>query len=85
MKMFAIPGLLLAAALTTSLPAAAAQPKMEAALATLEQAKATLMEASEDKGGHRAKAIQAVEVAMNQVRKGIEYDKAHTKPSEKMK
>ena len=35
---FAIPGLLLAAALTTSLPAAAAQPKMEAALATLEQA-----------------------------------------------
>ena len=85
MKTFGFAAATLVAALCVALPAAAAQPKMEAALVSLEQAKSALMDASEDKGGHRAKAIQAVEAAMNQVRKGIEYDKANVKPGEKLK
>ena len=65
-------GLLLAA------PAfAEPQPHMKAALASLETAKAQLEKASADKGGHRVKAIELINSAMEEVRKGIEFDNKH--------
>lgn len=63
----------------------ATQPHMEAALAHLEQAKAELQQASADKGGNRVDAMRAVEKAINEVRKGIEYDRTHQKPGEPYK
>jgi len=75
--------LVAAAALTAaSLPAFAAQPHMEAALAHLERARAELQQASNDKGGNRVDAMRAVEKAINEVRRGIEYDRTHQRPNE---
>ena len=72
-----------AAVLTAaSLPAFATQPHMEAALAYLERARAELQQASADKGGNRVDAVRAVEKAINEVRRGIEYDRTHQKPGE---
>jgi hypothetical protein len=71
------------AAIVVSTSSLAEQPKMEAALDHLRQAKDSLMEASHDKGGHRGKAIQAINDAMKEVNAGIEYDKTHTSTSEK--
>ncbi|WP_374565368.1 hypothetical protein [Ideonella sp.] len=68
-----------------SLPSLATQPHMEQALAHLEQARAELQQASADKGGNRADAIRAVEKAINEVRRGIEYDRTHQKPGEQFR
>jgi hypothetical protein len=65
-----------------SLHSIAAQPHMEAALASLEQALAQLKQASTDKGGNRANAIRAVEKAIAEVKRGMEYDRTHMKPTE---
>jgi hypothetical protein len=51
---------------------AAPQPHMEAALKALQNAANQLQEAADDKGGHRAKAIQLVSQAINQVQQGIQ-------------
>jgi len=51
-----------------------AQPE---ALAALETAKTSLTEATEDKGGHRVKALQATRDAIEETKKGIAYDNAH--------
>lgn len=51
------------------------QPNMEAALASLEQAKASLQKAVADKGGHRVKAMKAVDTAIAEVKAGIEFAK----------
>lgn len=67
----------LAAALSVSTLASAAQPHMEAALAKLKEAKVELNKASEDKGGHRVNAIKAVDVAIEQVQKGMAFDAGH--------
>lgn len=80
-----IPGLVLALAALGAGPVLAAQPHMEAALAALQNAKSELEKASNDKGGHRAKSIKAVEAAINQVQKGIEYDRENVKPAEAAK
>ncbi|HEY6120266.1 MAG TPA: hypothetical protein VIV66_09925 [Pyrinomonadaceae bacterium] len=48
------------------------QPHMRAALALLEDAKRNLDSAVADKGGHRAKAIELVNAAIDEVNKGIE-------------
>ena len=48
------------------------QPHMTAALAALESAKNNLDRASSDKGGHRAKAIDLVKDAIDEVKKGID-------------
>ncbi|MBL8921474.1 MAG: hypothetical protein JNJ54_21620 [Myxococcaceae bacterium] len=53
------------------------QPHMKAALAALETARAQLEKASADKGGHRVKAIALVTEAIDQVKKGIEFDNKH--------
>jgi hypothetical protein len=51
----------------------AAQPKMHAALDYLRAARTALVNAKENKGGHRQKAIELVDKAIAQVQQGIEY------------
>ena len=55
-----------------ALSKAAGQPHMEAALKALQNAASQLQDAADDKGGHRAKAIQLVSQAINQVQQGIQ-------------
>ena len=50
------------------------QPKMQEALEHLKAAKAALQAATSDKGGHRVKAIDKVNDAIEQVEKGIAVD-----------
>jgi hypothetical protein len=57
--------------------ASADQPHMQAALEHLRMAKGELDKADPDKGGHRAKAIILVNDAINQVEKGINFDRRH--------
>jgi hypothetical protein len=52
--------------------AAPDQPHMQAALDALNSAKDNLDKAEADKGGHRASAIQLVNDAISEVRRGIE-------------
>lgn len=64
--------------IATAKPAAAEeQPKMQAALANLQQAKQNLDNATHDKGGHRVKALAAVAEAIEQTKLGIAYDNKH--------
>ena len=51
------------------------QPRMQAALEALRAARRELEQASEDKGGHRTKAIGLVTQAMAEVEKGIAFDR----------
>jgi hypothetical protein len=53
------------------------EPHMSAALGHLEQAKAELEKATPNKGGHREKAMQLVDQAMQQVRDGEVYYEQH--------
>jgi hypothetical protein len=53
----------------------AAQPNMEAALAQLQEARASLEKATADKGGHRVKAMKALDQAIAEVKAGIEFAK----------
>jgi hypothetical protein len=55
----------------------AAQPKMQAALKHLRAARADLNQATADKGGHRERAITLVNEAIEQVERGITYDRRH--------
>jgi hypothetical protein len=48
---------------------------MKAALGHLQAAKSELDAADNDKGGHRRKAIRAVNEAIEQVEKGIAFDR----------
>ena len=64
---------LLALMLSTQLYAEK-QPRMHEALKHLQAAKAQLKKGSHDKGGHRAKALDLVNRAIKQVRKGIKFD-----------
>ena len=65
--------------------ALADQPNMEAALASLQQAKDSLQRANADKGGHRINAIKAVDAAIAQVKAGIAFDSAHQSKGESPK
>ena len=53
------------------------EPHMSAALGHLEQAKAELERATPNKGGHRERALQLVDQAMQQVRDGEAYYEQH--------
>lgn len=53
------------------------EPHMSAAMGHLEQAKAELERAAPNKGGHREKAIQLVNDAMQQVQEGEQYFQQH--------
>ncbi|MEK6333948.1 MAG: hypothetical protein AABM67_03305 [Acidobacteriota bacterium] len=52
--------------------AAPDQPHMQTALLALESARNNLERATADKGGHRAKAIDLVKDAIDEVKKGID-------------
>jgi len=58
--------------LGASLAQATNQPHMEAALKALNNAASQLEAAVDDKAGHRARAIQLVSQAINQVQQGIQ-------------
>jgi len=49
------------------------QPHMVAALDELRAARGELQAAASDKGGHRVRAIEIVDDAIEQVRRGIDY------------
>ena len=53
------------------------QPHMDAALDKLRSARSHLEAANEDKGGHRVKALEHVNKAIDEVQKGIEYARTH--------
>jgi hypothetical protein len=55
--------------------AAPDQPHMTAALAALESARNNLDHATSDKGGHRARALDIIKDAIDEVNKGIEAGK----------
>lgn len=55
----------------------AAQPQMQSALTNLRQTRANLNRATADKGGHRERALSLVNDAIDQVEKGIAYDRRH--------
>jgi hypothetical protein len=50
---------------------------MERALASLQDAMASLEAATPNKGGHRERAMQIIQRAMNQVQMGIDYANRH--------
>ena len=53
------------------------QPRMQRALELLRQARAEIQAASPTKGGHRITAVEHINQAIEQVEKGIEYDRSH--------
>ena len=53
------------------------QSHMTEALEHLAKAKENLQQASHDKGGHRARAIQAINEAMAEVKSGMTFDREH--------
>jgi len=53
--------------------AVAQQPRMYAALDALRTARAELIAATPNKGGHRARAIQLVNQAIDETNAGIRY------------
>jgi hypothetical protein len=57
--------------------ASADQPHMQAALDSLKIARTELDKADADKGGHRMRAIKLVNEAIEQVEKGIGFDRRH--------
>ena len=50
-------------------------PEINAAIRSLERAKLHLQQAAHDFGGHRVEAIEAVNRALEQLHKALEYDK----------
>ncbi|MEZ2126221.1 MULTISPECIES: hypothetical protein [unclassified Sinorhizobium] len=57
--------------------ALAYQGNMERALSSLYDALASLREATPNKGGHKAAAIQLIEQAIGEVRDGIDFADEH--------
>lgn len=53
------------------------EPHMSAAMGHLEQAKSELERAARNKGGHRERALELVNQAMEQVREGETYYEQH--------
>ena len=53
------------------------QPKMESARANLQNAKANMLTAEHNKGGHRAKALGLVNQAIAEVNRGIAFARRH--------
>jgi len=80
MRRSIIRGLLLVLVLSLGFIAgqlSAAQPKMQAALTNLRQARSNLNAATADKGGHRERALSLVNQAIDEVDAGIRYDRHH--------
>ncbi len=58
-------------------PGAQTQPHMRNAVLQLREARKQLWDAKHDKGGHRAKAIEMINQAMQQVHDGIMFSDKH--------
>jgi hypothetical protein len=54
-----------------------AQPNMQKALESLQDAKASLQKADDDKGGHKVVAAKLIDEAIDHVKAGIDYAKTH--------
>ena len=63
--------------LAIAAPAFAAQQNMDDALSHLRAARAALQRADRNKGGHRERALEHVNAAINQVEMGIEWARHH--------
>ncbi len=59
---------------SVSTVSAEAQPKMREALDQLRSAAKSLEQATHDKGGHRAKALELTRAAIVQVETGVKFD-----------
>jgi hypothetical protein len=57
--------------------ASADQPRMQAALEHLRLARVELEKADHDKGGHRDQALRLTREAIDEVEKGIRFDRHH--------
>ena len=53
------------------------QPHMQRAIELLRQARAEIQAASPTKGGHRTTAVEHINRAIDQVEKGMVYDRSH--------
>jgi hypothetical protein len=53
------------------------EPHMSAALGHLQQAREELQRAAPNKGGHRARAMELVNQAIQQIQEGEQYDEQH--------
>lgn len=62
----------LGSALTAAAVRAAPQPHLKSALQQLQSAREELQEAKHDKGGHRVKAVELVNGAIAEVKKGLD-------------
>src|ERR1700687_1532866 len=51
------------------------QPRMQAARTNLQQARAQLLSASRNKGGHRGAAIGYINSAISEINEGIRFDR----------
>jgi hypothetical protein len=70
-------GVVAAAGLGAAGVATGEQRHMHAALDSLRSAHRELRDADDDKGGHREKAMELVRDAIDQVERGIRYDRRH--------
>ena len=57
------------------------QPRMQAARTNLLEARAQLQVAMRNKGGHRARAIQLINAAINEVNQGVRFDRRNNHPA----
>ena len=57
--------------------ASADQPRMQAALEHLRMARTELEKADRDKGGQRDKALRLTHDAMDEVERGMRFDRRH--------
>jgi len=76
---FALAALLAASIGTGAVSSVSAdvQPNMREALTSLRNAAQSLQDATHDKGGHRAKALELTRAAIVQVEEGIKFDNRH--------
>ncbi|TCR60643.1 hypothetical protein [Bosea sp. BK604] len=66
-------GAVAASAVLSANEALAYQGNMERALSSLYSSLGSLREATSDKGGHKAKAVQLIQQAIGQVQAGIDF------------
>ncbi len=66
-------GVAAAAFVASALPAEARQGNMDHAINALREARRALQAATPNKGGHRERAIELVDRAIDQVRQGIDW------------
>ena len=79
-NLFAVSVAVVLVALFAAPISAVDQPQMQTAKNNLAKAQNALNNATADKGGHRARALELVGQAISAVNNGIEYDRTHFTP-----